>query len=100
MEGRPIRKVWLTSELRDELRDYTKRNEITMASVIIEILERIVADPFDEDVNGINEGVGDVSVSVEVQDGLWFDARVAAMKSRSTLAGRVRKYLTLTFREV
>jgi len=98
MYGRPIRKLWLNEELRDGLRAHAKDLDSNMGEVVRGILEEIVAEPFDPHVLEVPDQEGTLSISVEVPDDLWYDARAAAMKSRHSLAAIVRKHLVLVFR--
>lgn len=95
MYGRPIRKLWLNEGLRDGLRKHAADIDSNMGEVIRGILEEIVEDPMNAEALSTAEQEGTLSISVEVPDDLWYDARAASMQSRNSLAGRVRKHLVL-----
>ena len=98
MDGRPIRKLWLNEDLRDGLRAHARDIDSSMGEVIRGILEEIIDSPLDPEVLSVSSQEGTLSISVEVPDDLWYDARSAAMKSRHSLASRVRKHLVLLLR--
>lgn len=92
---RKIRKMWLNEEIRDELKIHAADVDSSMGAIVRNILEDIVEEPLDALTLSQPATIGTLSVSVEVDDELWYDARSAAMQSRHSLASLVRKRLSL-----
>jgi hypothetical protein len=87
--------MWLDADIRDRLRDHAADVDTSMGAIVRNVLEDIVEEPLDPLTLRQPATIGSLSVSVEVDDDLWYAARSAAMESRHSLASMVRKRLSL-----
>ena len=93
-EPRVIRKFWMSTELRDATQDLAYRERSTLSELVREALADVRVQPVNSLTMSVNDSPSSKhSVSVAVDDELYFGAKDAAYPTRKSVTSLVRRRL-------
>jgi hypothetical protein len=91
MSGKGIRKVSLSTELREELSDYAWMNRVSSSRIIRDILVEIAEDAEAFSGSPDDDAKRDTTLTVYVPDEEWQPARDSAYWARTSMASAIRR---------
>src|SRR5687767_14810824 len=95
MTGRPIRKVSVSTQMKEDLRDYAWRHRTSMSAVVSQVCENLATNPrFYEQWASPDDSAGQTdALTLYVNDDPWLKAKDVLYFARTPLTVGIRQGL-------